>query len=142
MAVIVAGRAARLAAGMREDDDLARLRAATEHLDAPFALVDLDAFHANAADLVARAAGRPIRLASKSLRCRALMDAALARDGFRGVLAFTLPEALWLHDHGLRDIVVAYPTVDRVALQRLGGDADAASGSDARRRSAARLAVG
>jgi hypothetical protein len=51
----------------------------------------------------------------------------LARGGFTGRLAFTLPEALWLHGHGFRDIVVAYPTVDRAALRRLAGDADAAS---------------
>jgi D-serine deaminase-like pyridoxal phosphate-dependent protein len=108
-------------------DDLDRLRAATADLDAPFALVDLDALRANADDLVRRAAGRPIRVASKSVRCRRVLEDVLGREGFHGVLAFTLPEALWLHDHGLRDIVVAYPTADRAALRRLGGDADAAS---------------
>jgi D-serine deaminase-like pyridoxal phosphate-dependent protein len=49
-------------------------------------------------------------------------------DGFRGILAYTLPEALWLADRGTSDdIVVAYPTVDRAALARLAGDADAAA---------------
>ena len=91
------------------------LEAATADLEPPFAAVDLDAFDANAADLLARARGKPVRLASKSVRCRALIDRALGL-GLRGVLAFTLPEALWLApDHD--DIVVAYPTVDRVALR-------------------------
>ena len=36
------------------------------------------------------------------------MERALTA-GFRGVLAFTLPEALWLDEHGVDDIVVAYP---------------------------------
>ena len=72
-----------------------RLDAATAHLDPPFAFVDLDAFDANAADLLRRAGGKPLRLASKSVRCRALNDRALER-GLTGMLAFTLPEALWL----------------------------------------------
>ena len=98
----------------------ARLEAACAHLDAPFAVVDLDAFDANAADLERRAAGTPIRLASKSVRCRALSARVLARPGWRGVLALTLAEALWLADTGVADdLVVAYPTVDRVALARL-----------------------
>src|SRR3712207_4678103 len=103
-------------------DDLQRLRTATADLDAPFALVDLDAFDANAADLVRRAAGKPIRVASKSVRCRALLSDVLARAGFRGVMSFTLPEALWLHEHGFEDLLVAYPTADRAALRALRGD--------------------
>ncbi|HET6448781.1 MAG TPA: amino acid deaminase/aldolase, partial [Conexibacter sp.] len=99
-------------------DDLARLAHATAELDPPFAIVDLDAYWTNARDLLRRAAGRPIRLASKSIRCRALLERTLAFDeGFRGTLAFTLSEALWLADQGLRDLVVAYPTSDRRALR-------------------------
>jgi D-serine deaminase-like pyridoxal phosphate-dependent protein len=108
-------------------DDLERLRTATAHLDAPFAVVDVDAFRANAADLVRRAAGRPIRVASKSVRCRRLLGAALDHPGFAGVLAFTLPEALWLCGHGVRDVLVAYPTADRAALRALAADPAAAA---------------
>lgn len=111
-------------------DTESRMRAlaeATAQLEPPFAVVDLDAFDANAADLTTRAAGRAtIRLASKSVRCRALIDRALSRDGYQGVLGFTLHEALWLaqtHD----DIVVAYPTCDRQALRRLAADPHLAS---------------
>jgi D-serine deaminase-like pyridoxal phosphate-dependent protein len=96
-----------------------RLERATADLQAPFALVDMDALWANAADLARRAARKPIRLASKSLRCRALQERVLARDGFRGTLAFTLPEALWLTAHGADDLLVAYPTVERRALAEL-----------------------
>ena len=88
----------------------------------PVAALDLDAFDANLADLARRAGGTPIRVASKSLRVRALIDRALAHPGFQGVLAYTLPEALWLADHGVADIVVAYPTADRAALTRLAAD--------------------
>ena len=83
-------------------------------------VVDLDAFDANADDLVRRARGLPIRVASKSLRVPALIARALAHDGFQGVLAYTLAEALWLEQEGVTDdLVVAYPTVDRGALARL-----------------------
>ena len=109
-------------------DPRRRLDLATAHLDPPFAIVDLAAFRANAAAMTRRAAGTPIRLASKSVRCRALIEQALGFDGFRGILAYTLPEALWLAAHGTSDdIVVAYPTVDRAALARLTSDASASA---------------
>lgn len=94
----------------------------------PIAVVDLDAFDANADDLVRRAGGKPIRVASKSLRVPALIERALAHDGFAGVLAYTLAEALWLHETGVSDdIVVAYPTVDVAALRRLISSPSAAA---------------
>jgi D-serine deaminase-like pyridoxal phosphate-dependent protein len=67
-----------------------RLDEATHGLPAPLAVVDLDALDANAADLVARAGGRPIRVASKSVRSRAVLRRVLARPGFAGVLAHSL----------------------------------------------------
>lgn len=104
-----------------------RYDTATAVLDPPFAVVDLDAFDANAVALRRRANGKPIRVASKSVRCRALLDRVLAMDGFAGIMAFTLPEALWLAREGVSDdILVAYPTVDRTALAELAGDAHAA----------------
>jgi D-serine deaminase-like pyridoxal phosphate-dependent protein len=103
----------------RQDNEVpGDLSSATEHLDPPLAAVDLDAFDHNAADLLRRAGGVPVRLASKSVRCRALVQRALDA-GLQGILAFTLPEALWLAGHGHEDIVVAYPTVDRAALREL-----------------------
>jgi D-serine deaminase-like pyridoxal phosphate-dependent protein len=100
-----------------------RYDAATADLEPPFAIVDLGAFRANAADLVRRANGKPIRVASKSVRCRALLEEVLAMDGFEGVMAFTLPEAIWLAKEGVSDdIMVAYPTADRTALAELAAD--------------------
>lgn len=97
-------------------------------LPTPVFVVDLDAFDANADDLVRRAGGLPVRIASKSVRVPALIERALAHDGFRGVLAFTLREALWLHRQGIcDDILVAYPTVDRGALAELTSSPEAAA---------------
>jgi len=110
-----------------DEDRMVQLSGATEHLDPPFAVVDLDAFDANATELAHRAAGlATIRLASKSVRSRELIGRAVRHEGYRGILAFTLPEALWLaEDH--EDVVIGYPTTDRAALKRLASDERAAA---------------
>jgi len=97
-----------------------RYEAIFEGIEAPFAFVDLGALAANADSMLVRAAGKPIRVASKSVRCRAVLDRIDGLDErFRGLLCYTLPEALMLAGAGRRDLVVAYPTVDRHALSRL-----------------------
>jgi D-serine deaminase-like pyridoxal phosphate-dependent protein len=89
-------------------------------VEAPFAFVDLDAMWANADEMLRRAGGKPIRVATKSLRCRPMLERILARDeGFRGLLTYTLPEALWLAENGFEEMVVAYPTADIEALEQL-----------------------
>lgn len=103
-----------------------RLTEATAHLPAPVGVLDLDALRHNAMDLLVRAGGIPIRVASKSVRVRAVLDAVLRIPGYRGILSYSLAEALWLaetHD----DIVLGYPTVDRAGLERLARDETAAS---------------
>jgi len=96
------------------------------------AIVDLAAFDANA-DAMAQAATSmteghlPIRVASKSVRCRDLVRRALDHPGYAGVLAFSLAEAIWLVETGVTDdAVVGYPTADTTALARLAADADLA----------------
>ena len=89
-------------------------------LEAPFAFVDLDAMWANAAAILERAGGKPVRVASKSLRCRALLERILAWDeGFAGLMTYTLPETLWLAEQGFEDLLLAYPTADLGALEAL-----------------------
>jgi len=102
--------------------DRARYDRATAHLEAPLAVVDLDAFDANADDLVRRAGGKPIRVASKSVRCRALLERVLARDGFAGIMSFTLDESLWLARAGFDDVLLAYPSADRSGYAELAAD--------------------
>jgi D-serine deaminase-like pyridoxal phosphate-dependent protein len=100
---------------------------ATAGLQPPLAVVDLAAFVANAADLERRAAGRPIRVASKSVRCRALLERVLARPGFSGVMAYAVPEAAWLVQHGVEDVYVAYPSADLAAIAAVAADERAAA---------------
>lgn len=107
--------------GLDADSRLRRYRAAFADHDAPFAFVDLDALWGNADQMRARAGGKPIRVASKSLRCRPLQRAVLEADQrFDGLLTFTLPETLWLARHGFSNLLLAYPTTDRAALRQLG----------------------
>jgi D-serine deaminase-like pyridoxal phosphate-dependent protein len=89
-------------------------------IEAPFAFVDLDAMWANADQLLDRAGRKPIRVATKSLRCRALIEEILGRDArFSGLMTYTLPETLWLAEHGHEDLLLAYPTADTSALREL-----------------------
>jgi D-serine deaminase-like pyridoxal phosphate-dependent protein len=102
------------------------LTRATAALDTPIGALSLPALAANAFDMLDRAHGKTIRVASKSVRVRGVLDAVLALPGYAGVLAYTLPEALWLADT-IRDVVVGYPTADRAGLYVLGTDAALAS---------------
>jgi D-serine deaminase-like pyridoxal phosphate-dependent protein len=106
-----------------------RLNRATAELDPPFAVVDADAFEDNAAALVRMAAGKPVRVASKSVRCRDLLDRVLGRPGWRGVMAYALAEAIWLLRAEVSDdILLGYPVADRAALAELASSEKLAAG--------------
>ncbi|WP_040782076.1 alanine racemase [Nocardia pneumoniae] len=112
---------------MTETSPIAGLHAATAELDPPLAALDLTVLRANAADLVRRAGGVPVRVASKSVRCRAVLAEVLGADltaagGFAGIMSYSLREAIWLVRHGARDVLLGYPTVDRAALAELAAD--------------------
>ncbi|WP_070380570.1 amino acid deaminase/aldolase [Rhodococcus sp. WMMA185] len=108
---------------------LDRLIASTTEVDPPLAALDLPTLRANAADLVRRAGGTPVRVASKSVRCRAVLQVCLGEkltgaDGFHGIMAYSLREAIWLARHGASDVLMGYPTSDRGALAELSADPD------------------
>ncbi|WP_168628100.1 MULTISPECIES: alanine racemase [unclassified Cryobacterium] len=110
----------------------AALESATAHLDPPFAVLSLPALSHNAFDMLGRANGTRIRVASKSVRARGVMDAVLRVPGYRGVLAYTLAEGLWLATEALAagstpDVVVGYPSADRWAIGALANDPRLAS---------------
>ncbi|WP_280477246.1 amino acid deaminase/aldolase [Nocardia asiatica] len=112
---------------MTETSPIAGLHAATAELDPPLAALHLPTLRANAADLARRAGGTPVRVASKSVRCRAVLAEVLgagltAAGGFAGIMSYSLREALWLVRHGARDVLLGYPSVDRAALAELASD--------------------
>ncbi|GAA4179870.1 alanine racemase [Gryllotalpicola koreensis] len=106
---------------------------ATSRLDPPYGVIHLGALAHNTHDMLRRAGGKPIRVASKSVRVREVLDAVLALPGYEGVLAYTLSEALWLATDagpdrtGIRDVVVGYPTAERAAIARLARDPELAA---------------
>ncbi len=61
-----------------------RLGAATREESAPVVTIGLEALSFNAHDLLRRAHGKPIRVASKSIRVRGILDAVLALPGYAG----------------------------------------------------------
>lgn len=114
----------------RPAGDWARIDAAVREHGQGGAVVALDraALLTNAADLVRRAAGRPIRIATKSLRVRSAIEEVLELDGFAGVLAYDLAEAHWLAiKSGITDVLMGYPTADRPAIRALAADEVAAA---------------
>lgn len=92
--------------------------AGTADLPGPLFAVDLPAFDANAAELLRRAGGRPVRLATKSVRVPALVERAVAA-GFSGLMTYSVAEALWWAGRGATDVLVGYPSADRAALADL-----------------------
>lgn len=92
---------------------LDRLRRLAAHRRLPLAFVDLTAFDHNL-DVVLReagASGLPLRIATKSVRVRALLERAQTRAPrqLRGLMCFCVEEAAHLAHHGFDDLLVAYP---------------------------------
>lgn len=100
---------------------------ARAELTAPCAVVDIDAFDRNAALLVGRAHGKPLRIATKSLRCRGLIERALALPGWQGLMCYSVEEALTWARAGHADVLVAYPSVDPRAIGELAASPELAA---------------
>lgn len=84
----------------------------------PFAYVDTDLLAENLRTTVARAGAKRIRIASKSLRCRGIIERALAaHPQFQGIMCYTAAEAVWLSGHGHDDLLVGYPTRDAAQVR-------------------------
>jgi len=85
----------------------------------PLAVVDLDAFDRNVDRLVADAKGKPLRIASKSIRCPALLKRLNARPGVVGLMTYSAAETAFLAEEGFKNLLLAYPTVQQVDLAAL-----------------------
>jgi D-serine deaminase-like pyridoxal phosphate-dependent protein len=97
------------------DDDWARYRHALDGAALPAAMVDLDAVDANLETLLApvRAQQKTLRLATKSIRCPALIRYLVERGAptMRGLMTYAAAETAHLAREGFRDLLLAYPTV-------------------------------
>jgi D-serine deaminase-like pyridoxal phosphate-dependent protein len=76
----------------------------------PFAFVDLDLLDQNIRQIAARARGKQIRLASKSIRSISILRRILAADScFQGIMCYTALEAVYLASQGFKDLLIGYP---------------------------------
>jgi D-serine deaminase-like pyridoxal phosphate-dependent protein len=77
----------------------------------PFAYIDLDLLEQNMRQVLTRAQGKRIRLASKSLRSVAILQRLLASSpAFQSIMCYTAREALYLASKGIADLLIGYPT--------------------------------
>jgi len=78
--------------------------------DFPCAFVDLDRIATNASEIESRAEGTRVRVASKSVRSREVLDHILDQsDTFEGIMCYSGREASYLAEYGFDDLLVAYP---------------------------------
>lgn len=80
----------------------------------PLAFVDFDLLDINIQSILKRSGDKPIRLASKSIRCKAVLEHIFKSDKrFQGVMCFTAGEASWLADNGFDDLLIGYPCMNK-----------------------------
>lgn len=93
--------------------DYAYYRAIFRNQRAPYAFIDLDALDENIHYTLARANGKNVRLATKSLRSVAIIKRILeASSQFQGLMCYTAREAVHLANLGFTDLLVGYPCYD------------------------------
>ncbi len=101
--------------------DYDRYCAAIRNERLPIAIVDLDAFDHNVALIAKLAVNKPLRVATKSVRCPALLDRIREKGGsaFRGLMTYTAAETRVLASRGERDLLLAYPTMQKTDAEEL-----------------------
>lgn len=100
-------------------DDYGSLREAFDGRELPLAFVDRAALEANIEQTAERAGDVPVRVASKSVRCRGILERLLDEPGFEGLMCYAGHEAADLATNGFDDLLVAYPVTGRAELERV-----------------------
>ena len=89
---------------------------------APYAFVDMDRLQANVQAVLQRAGDKPVRIATKSIRCVGLLrHIQQASPHFQGLMTFTAAESQFLLEQGFDDLLLGYPTTDTAAIDALAG---------------------
>jgi D-serine deaminase-like pyridoxal phosphate-dependent protein len=87
----------------------------------PMALIDMDLLDKNIELIQEQAQATPIRIASKSIRCRYLIDYIKHKlDHCAGVMTYHGREALWLSRQVNDHYLIGYPVVDKKILGDIG----------------------
>lgn len=85
-------------------------RKALNEIAKPCAFVDMDALEKNTQMIVDGAKDKKIRVASKSIRSVEVLRKIFASSNvFQGIMSFTAEEAIYLHEQGFDDLLIAYP---------------------------------
>ncbi len=92
--------------------DYARYKKLLGERALPCALVDLDALDRNIAVVREAAAGKAVRVASKSVRHLGLLRYIAQRLGSQTLMSYAAREAAFLVGEGFNDILLAYPTAN------------------------------
>jgi D-serine deaminase-like pyridoxal phosphate-dependent protein len=94
----------------------------------PTAFVDLDLLEANIRSILKASGSLPLRVASKSIRCAAILERIVkSSPRFCGVMSFSARESLFLASRGFTDILIGYPTVNSAEVTeivRFNGDSN------------------
>ncbi|MES2799732.1 MAG: alanine racemase [Bacteroidota bacterium] len=87
---------------------------------APFAFIDLDALKSNITTIDARARGKKVRIATKSIRSRWVLEYIKENlESYFGLMTFSPEEALWLAQEGFDNILMGYPTLEEGLIRQI-----------------------
>jgi len=79
----------------------------------PLAFLDIELLDANIAAILQRAGKTNIRIASKSIRSRYVLEHIFKSSAqFKGIMCYTAAEAAWLATSGFDDLLVGYPCMN------------------------------
>jgi D-serine deaminase-like pyridoxal phosphate-dependent protein len=93
-----------------------------KQLPAPYALIDLDCLDQNIQAILKRAANLPIRIATKSIRCRWILEYILkSSPQFQGLMTYSAAETAWLANEGFDNLLLAYPSTDKASIATICG---------------------
>ncbi len=100
--------------------DYIAYKAAFSGREMPFAYLDLDLLDQNITDISKRAGDNKVRIASKSVRCRWVLDYLLKSEPkYQGLMCFSGHEAVWLSEMGFDDLLIAYPILHRNEIKAI-----------------------
>lgn len=86
----------------------------------PALLLDLDAFDANCKTIAAKANGKKIRIATKSIRSVAVLERILKSDAtYEGLMCYSPQEAIFLVQKGFDNLLLGYPCWDKDVLREI-----------------------
>lgn len=95
------------------------LKQALHNQPLPSAFVDLQALEHNRQWVLQQAGGGPVRIATKSIRCRAVLELLAQSPTFQGWMCYTAAEAVWLAKNGFDNLLIGYPSTDIQAIAEI-----------------------